>query len=144
MRAKAAAIMALKIQGHTNEEIAEQVGLSVRSLRQYLWIAGKNGWLTIHDPHEYAENVLLHRVVSNLDELLHARNAITGLPDKEVTLELAKRGLEPFKERPMEAPVVQQANQLSINIVMPEGKLPQMREGSGGGAAAYVDGDVVK
>lgn len=143
IRAKAAAIVALKIAGKTNEEIAAEVGLSERSLRQYLWIAGKNGWLTTQDPHEVAGSVLVHRAVSNLEELLHARNAVTGLPDKEVTLESLK-GLGVFKDHSkQEAPTNQQANMLTINVVMPEGAQAQVRPGTTMGSAAYVEGEVV-
>ena len=143
MRAKAAIICAMRIQGRTNEEISEATGLTSKSIRQYMWIAGKNGWLTVQDPHDYAENILLNSVASNLEEWLHARDSRTGLPDKEITLELAKRGLNPFKEQLAEAPVNQQANMLSITIQMPEGAVGQVRPGTTTGVPAYSEGEFI-
>lgn len=144
IRAKAAAICALKIQGYSTDEVAEKIGLRPASVRQYLWIAGKNGWLTTQDPHDDAEFRLTHRVVSNLDELLHARSSVTGLPDKEVTLESAK-GFGVFRDhsKPQEENN-QQANMLTINIITPEGPAAQMRKGTTGGVPAYVEGECVE
>lgn len=144
IRAKAATICAMKIQGHSTDEIAEHLGLKPASVRQYMWIAGKNGWLTTQDPHDIAEYELTHRVVSNLDELLHARSAITGLPDREVTLESAK-GLGVFRDhnKPQEE-INQQANMLTINIITPEGVRGEVRPGTTRGTPAYLEGDIVQ
>lgn len=145
IKAKVAAIVSLKVQGFTTEEISTQLNLKPASVRQYMWIAGKNGWLTTHDPNDVAENVLVHRAVSNLEELLHARNIITGLPDREVTLETVK-GLGIFKDysKQQEAPN-QQANVLTINFLTPpSGPLPTVRLDNVGGVPAYVEGEVVK
>lgn len=140
MRKKAAIIVAMRVQGHTNEEIAKAVGLAERSLKQYLWIAGKNGWLNTYDPNDDLEFNLAHRVVSNLDELLHARHGTTGLPDKEVTLETAK-GIGLFKNHDIaKTEVMPQQNILQIQIQIPEGaNLPKLRAGTTGGVPAYLE-----
>ncbi len=140
-----AAILALKVQGYSTAEIAEQLQLKPASVRQYLWIAGKNNWLTTHDPHEVAQSQLIHRAVSNLDEWLHARDARTGLPDKEITLESLK-GLGVFGgNAPAQQSDAAQTNVLAIQITMPASTatLPRMREGNDGGAPAYIDGQVL-
>lgn len=146
LRAKVAGIIALKVQGLSTEEIGQKLDLKPASIRQYMWIAGKNGWLTTNDPHDVAENVLIHRAVSNLEELLHSRNVVTGLPDKEVTLETIK-GLGIFKDhsKQQESPN-QQANVLTINFLVPPsgGPLPTVRDENVGGVPAYVEAEVVK
>lgn len=145
MRAKAAQIMALKIQGHDNDEIAKAVGLSVRSLRQYLWVAGKNGWLTVADPQDTVDYELAHRAVSNLDELLHSRDGLTGLPDKEITL-ATLRGTGIFRNhdaKPNDVAVGQQ-NVLQINIQTPVGVNTVIRPGSMQGAPAFVEGEKIE
>lgn len=142
IRAKAAAICAMKIQGHDNDTIATQLGLSVRSLRQYLWIAGKNGWLKTDDPHEYAESVIIHKVVKGLEELVDARDK-DGLPRQSVIMESAA-GLGIFKDHSkQDAAPVQQANVLTINVVMPDGVPSAVRPGTGGGVPSYVEGETV-
>lgn len=145
IRNKVVAIVSLKLQGFSTVEIGEQLGLKPASIRQYMWIAGKNGWLTTADPHDVADNILVHRVVSNLEELLHSRNVATGLPDKEVTLEAAK-GFGIFKDHTKaEAPAAQQANVLTINFQFPkqDGPLPTVRAENVGGSPAYIDAEVV-
>lgn len=146
IKAKVAAIVSLKVQGHSTAEIATLLDLKPASIRQYLWIAGKEGWLTTADPIDVAENTLIHRAVSNLEELLHARNAATGLPDKEVTLETVK-GLGVFKDHSKASDQPNQnANVLTINFQFPkhEGPLPTVRAENVGGAPAYVEGEIVK
>jgi len=137
------AIVALKVQGYSTNEIAEQLSLKPASVRQYLWIAGRNGWLTTQDPHEVAHSQLVHRAVSNLEEWLHARDGRTGLPDKEITLESLK-GLGVFGSGERQASDSGQTNILAINITMPQGaNLPTMRDGNAGGEPAYQEGEII-
>lgn len=138
------AILALKVQGYSTNEIAEQLSLKPASIRQYMWIAGRNGWLSTQDPHEKAHSELVHRAVSNLEEWMHARDSRTGLPDKEITIEAAK-GFRIFNT---DGPAQQQeqghTNVLAIQITMPQGgNLPQMREGNAGGSPAYIEGEIL-
>lgn len=142
LRKTVAAIIALKVQGCSNNEIAEQLNLKPKSISQYMWIAGKKGWLNTADPHTYAEHALVHRVVDNLHDLLHARNMVTGLPDKEVTLEAAK-GFGVFKDhsKTEQAPVA--PGVLAIQVVLPTGDLPKVRAGAISSTPNYVEGSVV-
>ena len=144
MRQTVAAILAYKVQGHTTAEIAELLHIKPTSVRQYLFIAGREGWLDTRDPHEKAHSELVHRAVSNLEEWMHARDARTGLPDKEITLAAAS-GLGIFGAGgPAQQQEGQATNVLAINITMPiGGNLPQMREGNAGGVPAYVEGEVL-
>jgi uncharacterized protein YdbL (DUF1318 family) len=144
VRKTVAGILALKVQGFNTNEIAEQLNLKPASVRQYLWIAGKKGWLSTSDPHEIAHSQLVHRAVSNAEEWLHARDARTGLPDKEFTIE-AMKGFRLFNTGgPAEQSEQHATNVLAIQITMPQsGNLPQMREGNAGGQAAYTEGEVI-
>jgi hypothetical protein len=143
VRKTVSAIIALKVQGYSTNEIAEQLQIKPASVRQYLWIAGRNGWLNTQDPHEKAHSELVHRAVSNLEEWMHARDARTGLPDKEITI-AAANGLGIFGGGPAQQQEHQATNILAIQITMPQGgNLPQMREGNAGGSPAYVEGEVL-
>lgn len=141
IREKAAAIVAMKIQGYDNDEIAHKLSLSVRSLRQYMWIAGKNGWLRTDDPRDVAEFDIAHQVVDGLRTLVNHRNAL-GLPDKEVILKSAE-GLGIFKDSKQPVEQAALSNNLTINVVMPGGERPEVRPGTTLGVGAYVEGDVV-
>lgn len=143
IREKAAAIVAMKIQGFDNEEIATKLNLSVRSLRQYLWIAGKNGWLKTSDPHDVAEYEITHDVVKGLKELVAYRDKETGLPRQEVILRSAE-GLGIFKDhsKPQQEQV-NHGNVLTVNVVFPEGPRDEMRPGTTAGVASYVEGEVL-
>lgn len=140
IREKAAAIVAMKIQGYDNDEIAAKLNLSVRSLRQYMWIAGKNGWLRTDDPRDVAEYDIAHDVVEGLRTLVKHRNGL-GIPDKDVILKSAE-GLGIFKDP--KQPVEQSApsNALTINVVMPVGERAEVRPGTTVGVAAYVEGEL--
>jgi hypothetical protein len=137
------AIQVLRQDGFSTQEISEKLGIKPASIRQYMWIAGKNGWLNPLDPYERAHSELVHRAVSNAEEWLHARDGKTGLPDKEFTLE-AMKGLGIFGSGPAQQSEQGHTNVLAINITMPTGgNLPTMRDGNAGGVGAYVDGEIV-
>jgi hypothetical protein len=144
MRNTVAAILAMKVQGYTTNEIADQLQIKAASVRQYLFIAGREGWLDSRDPHEIAHSQLVHRAVSNAEEWLHARDARTGLPDKEFTLE-AMKGFGVFGTGPAQQQESQATNVLAIQITMPASTagLPQMRDGNAGGVPAYHEGEII-
>ena len=89
VRAKAAKIMALRISGVSDEQIAKEVGIQPRTLRQYLWLAAKNGWLRFDDPADRLEYELAPKIVDNIAHHLN-------LKDKVMTIEAAK-GIGLFK-----------------------------------------------
>lgn len=83
VRDKAAKIMMLRIGGMADADIAKEVGLSQRSLRQYLYLAAKNGWLRFEDPADRLEYELVPKIVDNIAYHLKRK-------DKVMTIEAAK------------------------------------------------------
>ena len=141
IRQKALAIMAMRLAGHDNETIAKELQLSQGSLNQYLWMAGKNGWIPrkrgFADPKDSLEFSLAHKVVKNLGDLLDSEDAETK---KEVTLEVAKGTLfKRFSDQNAQAP---QTTVLAVRIEMPAGEPTIIRERTTGGRGRWIEGEV--
>lgn len=141
IRATALKILALRLKGIPDAEIATALGIgSTTTLRNYMWRAGKNGWLTeeIDNPRDRLDYDIMHKVVRNMDEALDD-------PDDErrdkMTVEVARGTI--FKSYDQQgisnAPPL---NVLAIKIEMPDGEAPKPREGTMIGAPAYLDGEV--
>lgn len=128
----------MRSAGMEDEEIGKLLGIGKRTVSDYVHKAGKNGWLEalIDDPKDKLEYSILHKVVRNIDELIEGR-------DKETTLEVFKQTLgKRFAEAaPVEA---NKGNQLTVNIVMPNGGPAEIREGTTGGTPAYIDVEPIK
>lgn len=112
IRQKAAEIVALKVAGKTRAEIAVIVGLQADTIKRYLYLAAKNGWLKFDDPTERLEYELLPKIVDNIAYHLNKK-------DKTMTIEAAK-GTGLFKSHQAiktetEAP----QTVLTLNIEMP-------------------------
>lgn len=138
IRQKVLQIVALKLQGLTYEEMAPEIGLKVSSIRTYMHLAGKNGWLAKHaiDPTDRLQYELTHKVVRNLDEMLDSK-------DEErrdvATLKTAEGMLfKQLAEQTQQAPMAM----IGIRIEMPAGANQTIREDTGGGTPRYeiVDG----
>lgn len=146
VRKKAFAIIALRAQGMSTEQIAAELDIKPASIYQYLWRASKAGLLpkteggTFLDPRDQVEVDLTQRVTRNMREFLDSDDESIR---KEVTLELAKGAL--FKKFDPEKGSVAnpQMNVLSIRIEMPEGPPPVIRAGTVGGTPSYVEGEIV-
>lgn len=142
VRQKALAIMAMRLAGHANDAIAAELGLSEKSLNQYLWMAGKRGWIPrkkgFADPKDDMEFSLAHKVVRNLDSLLDSEDNETK---KEVTLEVAKGTL--FKRFGEQAVVAPPSTVLAIRIEMPPGPTQEIREGTTGGRGRWIEATIV-
>ena len=148
IRQKALAIMAMRLAGHDNEDIARELELSERSLNQYMWMAGKNGWIPrkrgLVDPKDELEFSLAHKVIRNLDDAMDddTRNTKTGMPVKtEVALEVAKGTL--FKRFGEQNSAIVQTAVLAVKIEMAPGTPTQVREGTTGGVGRWIEADVV-
>lgn len=149
MRQKALAIMAMRLAGHSNEDIAKDLGLSEKSLNQYLYMAGKHGWIPrkkgFADPKDDLEFSLAHKVVQNLREAMddETRNGKTGMPVKtEIALEVAKGTIfKKFSEGSQAAPPT---NVLAIRIEMPPGPPQEIREGTTGGRGRWIEATVTE
>lgn len=86
------AVLAMRAQGMAAKAIAEQLGYSEDTLRQYVSRANRKGWIDISafdNVDDQLEHVIKAKVVKNV-------NAFLDREDKDVTLEAAK-GLGMFK-----------------------------------------------
>jgi hypothetical protein len=147
MYKRALAIVALRAQGFSADEVAGSLGVTKDRVRANLYYANKKGWLTIDsftDPNDKLEIVLAGKAVRNINALLDGDEDFKG--DKETTLEVAK-GLGLLKQHQVAKPAETTTNVgLKVEVIMPS-TIPetttQPREGSIGGAP-IVDAEVVK
>ncbi len=135
-------IIAMRISGMSDDEIAPLLNISRKSIAPYVYRAGKNGWLTLDQPKDRIEFELLHKVVRNLEEGLDAKPEAllnTGMPLRTaVALKVAEGTV--FKQ--FSEPATQQIAQtaVAIRIEMPAGAgQQQIREDTTGGVPAYID-----
>jgi predicted transcriptional regulator len=67
------AVIALQAQGHKRKDIAEALGLTEQTVRNYLYTAHKRGWVnhdTFIDPEDKLEIVLKSKTVRNINTVL--------------------------------------------------------------------------
>lgn len=144
VKKKALAILALRMDGWTNDEIAAELQIKPKSVNQYIYLAGRNGWLArrdgsvIGDPKDDVELNILPRVLRNLREFLDSDDDDVR---KEVTLKTAEGTLH--KRFAGEAAAPPSMNALTINVVMPPTGQAQIREGTTHGQPMFVEGQVV-
>lgn len=139
VRVKVMTILAMRVAGIEDEQIAKELGLTIGSLRNYIYLAGKNGWLTaesIQNPVEQIEYTLLHKVVRNLDQYLDSsipseRQAVT---EKLFDATLAKHWAPVAAAGPAQTLV-------AIRIEQPAGPPQQIREGTIQGLSAWSEGE---
>lgn len=152
VRKKAAQIVALKIAGRDNDEIAKLVHLSPRTLKQYMYIAGQNGWLTTADPDDDLEFRLKHKIVRNVEGVLDG-TLVPNPSQQEMTIAAAK-GTGLFKQHDANAKGAMTLPPMAIQVNVIGGpamlgqrtnshQLDQFPEGSVGGCPAYVEGQAI-
>lgn len=147
----AMAIIALRAQGQTQQEIGEVLGITRNTVQTYLARANKLGYLKMADfdqPNDQIDVILRSKVVRNVDTLLDAR-------DKDTTLKVFEMLNPPVKN---DAPIQQTAMVLQVRVDMPpppvqNPMLPpvvsegiSIREGTIGGAMASgipIDAEIV-
>lgn len=144
VRKKALAIVALRANGYTTEQIAAELHIKPSSVKQYLYRAGRAGLLVskhgslLADPKDNVEFELSHKVIRNLNEMMDSKNKKVR---NEVTLEMARGHLfkkfDQAKEQTLPA-----MNVLSVKIEMPSSGEVVPRPGAFGGVPAYVEGEV--
>ena len=138
LRKWTALIVALRINGKTNPEIAEELGLSLNTIKSYIRRAMDKGYLKaadMSDPDDRLDHVIIPQVLNNVEELLYARDAL-GLPLRDVTIEAAK-GTGVFKNHSVNkattAPPTMMA--LKVEVVMPPNSgTPVPNSGTMGGS----------
>lgn len=148
VKKKAMAILALRIDGWTNDEIASELGIKPKSVNQYIYLAGRNGWLArrdgtlVGDARDDVEMNVLPRVLRNLKEFLDSDDDEIR---KEVTLKTAEGTIH--KRFQGEALAPAQLTSLTVNIVqaqtMPGVAQPAVREGTTHGTPMFVEGQVL-
>jgi DNA-binding CsgD family transcriptional regulator len=142
VREKASQIVAMKIQGLSTAEIAVELGLTPHSVRQYLYLAGKNGWLLTSDPNDQLEYSLAHKIVRNVSASLDG--AVLNTQQHETTI-AAARGIGLFKQHEViKGDVGTSLTALSIKIES-SGPAQATREDTIAGTPAYaIEGEVVE
>ena len=138
VRAKVMTILAMRVAGIEDAEIAKQLGIGGGTLRNYIYLAGKHGWLdaqALANPVEAIEYTLLHKVVRNLDASLDSadKDERGRVTDKLFDATLAKHW----------APVAAGPQQtlVAIRIEHPAGPPQQVREGTVQGISAWTEGE---
>lgn len=133
-------ILALRAREMTNPQIGEMLGLTAGTIDQYLYRAGKMGWLEelVDDPKDAIEYDVLHKVVRNLHDALDCDD-----PDRRdsMTVEVARGTLfKKFDPKTNVAPPP--LTMLAVKIEMPAGEMPSVRAGAIVGTPAFLEGTV--
>ncbi len=133
------AILTLELDGKSKEDIAAALGIAEKTITQYKWLAGQNGWLPRVNPKDTLQFELSHKVVNNLSELLDSKDEKMKA---KVTLKVAEGTL--FKEfDPQLAQPLQSNTVIAVRVEMPSQLMgqerPQVRDGAVGGTPRYID-----
>lgn len=151
------AVIALRAQGVKAKEIAETLGYSEDTIRQYVSHSYRKGWINANSFNEVDdkfEYVLKHKIAENVNAALGERNEDGGLSStaREMTIEAAK-GLGLFKTHQVVKGEGMQniAMALRVQVEMPpapaSGHIITIRPGTIGGASATdvpIDAEVVE
>ena len=154
VRKKAVAIIAMRAQGLSNDEIATELKIRPSSVTNYVWMATRSGFLLnkagsfFTDPKDTVEFELSHKIVRNLNAALDDEPVIVASGEiksvsrqmYDATMELAKGSLFKRFDPPKDGSTLPNMQQvLAIKIDMPtalESPLT-IREGSIGGTPIY-------
>ena len=143
VRPVALSIMAMRAAGKSDEEIAGELGISLKSISPYVYRAAKNGWITAETPGDRLRYELLHKTIDRLSEGLEdgARHATTGMRVRTtVALELAKGTMLKEFDQASNAPAA--STVVAVQVVMPAGPTQTMRDDTSGGTPLVVEGQV--
>lgn len=144
VRQKAMAIMAMRLAGYDDEVIGKEIGITGKTVKHYLYLAGRNGWLPrrtgLISPQDDIEYNLAHKVVRNLEEMLDDKGNIKRRD--LAALEIAKGAI--FKKFGQEETVQVQQTLVAFRIEMPAGISMAIREGTTGGTPNFVEADVIE
>jgi transposase len=137
-------ILALRAAGKSDEEIATELNLSVKSISPYVYRAAKNGWIQMDRPLDRVKYELLNRVVERLDEGLEdgRRHNSSGMRVRtQVALKMAEGTI--FKEFDQAATAPTQSTVVAVQVIMPPGVQQVMREDTAGGRPNFIEAETV-
>lgn len=148
-RRRVARILFYKLQGKGTDWIAKKLNTTPGTIRHYLYLAGKNGWLRadtdgleLMEPGEALAFNTAHKVVKNIDAALDGHDL--SEQQQQMTIEVAK-GIGLFKSHQ----VVKGEQQQTMVVVGLKLEQPPIQAGidalppaSVGGAPIYIEGEV--
>lgn len=136
-------IVAMRIAGMSELEIATALGISKETVPGYVYLANKNGWLDLPTAKEAINYNLIPLALRNLYNAMRSKNVLAnGLPEStHVALKIAEgTTFKEFDKTPDGANV---STVVAIKIEMPAGPVPAMREETTGGTPAFIDAEEV-
>ena len=136
-------IMAMRLAGMEDAEIAKGLDISPKSISGYIYRAGKNGWLNLDAPRERLEYQMTNKALDNLDAMLEDERMLPP-GAKIVKHEATHRLLEGTLYKQFSEPAPQQIQQtvVAVRVEMPSGPAPSIREDTTGGTPAFMEGDI--
>lgn len=136
-------IVAMRIAGMSEVEIATALGISKDTLPGYVYLASKGGWLDLPTAKEAINYNLIPLALRKLYQAMRSTNVMAnGLPEStHVALKIAEG--TSFKEWDKVPEGTGASTVVAIKIEMPTGPMPTMREDTTGGTPAFVDAEVV-
>lgn len=142
-------IAVMRVAGRPDADIAKKLKTTEQSIRQYVYLAKKNGWADDEgepvDVELEAAMTLDRKVVRNISASLDGQ--MTNWQTHEMTIAAAKgRGI--FKSGPDAGVTAQvQLPIVAIQVVMPPlgagDQMPEITEEQMGGTPAYVEAEIV-
>lgn len=143
VRPVAMQIIAMRLSGMEDPEIAKALGISENSVSPYVYRATKNGWLNIdYNPKERVQFQVMHKVVEMLEDGLNDRTRQnTGM---KVQTTVALKMFENTLAKQFDVQQQQQgaSTVVQVQVVMPEGPRQTIRADTTGGCPAYMDAEV--
>lgn len=138
-RQTAAKLALMKISGMSAEDISQETGYTVKTIKAYLCRAAMEGLFKPVDPADTLEYRLSHKIVANIEKALDGDDM--KATQQEMTIQGAK-GLGLFKTYDSSKTEQQtQMTALTVRIESPEGGSAEVRVGTIGGTPAYSQGD---
>lgn len=137
-------VLALKVTGMSAADIGEAMGISKQSVHNLTYMAGKNDWLKeFANAREQIEYRIMPKVMRVIEEGLDDtnRHSTSGQTvAQQIALDVA--GGTVFKQFEQVGTQAPPQTMIGVKIQIVPGTSMEMREGSGGGVPAYVEGDV--
>ncbi len=141
VRAKALQILAMRISGLEDKDIAAQMGISPNSISSYVYRATKNGWLNIdYDPKERLKMQTIHKIVERIEEGLDdGMRMNTGMMVRTAT---ALKMVDIMSPSLVDQQIPEAGNTIvAVQVVMPEGPRQTVREETTGGTPAFIEAE---